>query len=65
MNFNQIYCITYFRSIELRQLRGPEQNKMLEHLAEKLHWHGQKANSIYNKNRFLQNMDYNTVCVSL
>lgn len=50
--------------MELRMLRSPEQNKTLEYLAEKLHWHGQKTNWIYNKNKFLQSIDYNAVCFS-
>lgn len=48
--------------MELRMQRGPEQNRTLEYLAERLHWHGHKANSIYKKNKFLENIDHKTVC---
>ncbi|XP_055296608.1 transcription termination factor, mitochondrial-like [Sitodiplosis mosellana] len=53
---DQVLC----RSIEIRNQRGTEQNKTLELLTGRLNWHGQTANSMFMKNKFLQKLDYDT-----
>lgn len=52
-----------FRSIDVRNQREKEQNKVLDLLTERLNWHGQTANSMFVKHKFLQILNYDAVCL--
>lgn len=51
------------RSIDVRNQREKEQNKVLDLLTDRLNWHGQTANSMFMKHKFLQMLDHDRVCL--
>lgn len=62
-------CMGHFfssRSIEIRNGREIAQNKTLEHLAERLDWHGKTSISMFNKHKYLRTLDLETVkCIEI
>lgn len=57
MNFS----IFQRRAIEIRKNLGTEQNKTMELLTQRLHWHGKTAISMFTKNKFLRQLNSVTV----
>lgn len=51
-----------FRAIAIRHGFGSEQNRTMEILTKRLHWHRHTASSIFSKNKFLRKLNPETVC---
>lgn len=49
------------RTIQIRNSRNREQNQVVELLSERLDLHGLTAQSIYDKNKFLHQVNVDTV----